>query len=106
MRKNEVKSRANATQNREVIQTGIIMQKGSEEPAARRNAKRFAGTSVKDAVLKTVRVICSLSAVSGAGLFSCSFFMAAIAKGVAAFPTPKKFALSVAQISSYPLPVW
>ena len=100
MRKNEVKNRQNATQKREVIHTGIIMENGSAEPAARRSAKRCAGTKVKDDELRTAKVICSLSATSGVGLCVCIFFMAHKAKGVAAFPTPKKLALRVAQISS------
>ena len=75
-------------------------QNGFCEPAERRKAKRFAGTKVNDAVLKTAKVISSPSAFSGCGLWSCSFCIAAIAKGVAALPTPKKLALRVAQISS------
>ena len=105
MRKNEVKKSENATQNREVIQTGIIIENGFCEPAARRRANKFAGTSVSEEVLKTAKVICSLSAHSGDGLCLCIFFIAHSAKGVAAFPMPKKLALKVAQISSYPSPV-
>ncbi len=90
----------------EVIQTGIRIAYGFAEPAARRRANKLAGRSVTADVFKTAKVICSSLADSGSGLQRCNFSMARSAIGVEAFPIPSKLALTLAQISSKPSPVF
>ena len=80
------------------------MSKGVLLPAAALSEIIVVGTAHGNAVPRTVKVIISSVAVS---LFpSESDFMAAVASGVAALPTPRILAVIAAEISGIPRPLF
>jgi len=74
-----------------VIQTAGRISKGASQPRETRRAATVAGISCMDAVFSTIRRHNSSEAVLP-GMLPASLFAASIPRGVAAFPSPRKFA--------------
>ena len=66
---------------------------GFVQPCFCRRVQSSVGISCREAVFITTNIAIELVAVDFELLFFCSFFMASIPKGVAALPSPSKFAV-------------
>lgn len=103
-----VRIRENSAHEKETIHIGRMTEKGSAEPAAVRSATIVVGRRFAAAVLRTAREIISDDGRAREPPLSVcvsqSFFIAASARGVAAFPIPRRFAAMLAEISSRPFP--
>ena len=85
-------------------------ERGFCDPAPLLKAIIVVGSRLAAAVFITARVIISRDASSFFPpllmLSLCNFFIASSARGVAAFPIPKRFAAMQAEISSAPSPLF
>ena len=79
--------------------TGIIIEKGELLPDCCLRAATVVGMRVSAAEFITTKRTVSLSAVSLL-LIALILFMASIPRGVAAFPSPSRFAVIFAQMAS------
>ena len=82
-----------------VIQTGIIIEKGSLLPAAFLKAAAVAGIRVMHVELIITKRTVSLSA-EVLSLIAFILLIASIPKGVAPFPSPSRFAVILAHMKA------